>query len=141
MGRDVLRRVRWGNVALAAAVAAALVLAVAWPRIAGSPPPLPRDAATPLVDEAPRHGRAPAPAARPVREGRKPARPPRRSPRRPRKHRAKPRPAAKPRSAAKPRPAVSPLPAARAPRPPRVTGTATPRRRPSSGAGEFGFER
>jgi len=130
MGRDVLRRVRWGNVALAAAVAAALVVAVAWPRIARSPPALPRDTATPLVNEAPRQGRTPAPAVRPVRERRKPARPPRRSSHRPRKHRAKPRRAMSP-----------PPPPVRAPRPPRAAGTAAPPRPPSSGAGEFGFER
>ena len=136
MGRDVLRRVRWGNVALAAAVAAALVVAVAWPRIAASPPALPRDTATPLVKEAPHRRRGLAHEVKAVRRREKPKRSPRTSPRRPRKHRAKPR---RPVS-----PTPTPTPPARAPHvggtaaPPRVLGTAAP---PSSGAGEFGFER
>src|SRR3954463_2728389 len=49
MGRDVLRRVRWGNVALAAAVVAALVAVVAWPRLTAPAPALPGDSAQPLV--------------------------------------------------------------------------------------------
>jgi len=130
MGRDVLRRVRWGNVALAAAVAAALAAAVAWPRLAGSPPALPRDSATPLVKDAPRHRRAPAHEVKAVRGHERPKRSPRTPSRKPRKHRAKPRRA------------VSPAPPARAPQPSRgVAPVAPPSRPPSSGAGEFGFER
>src|SRR4051794_28058982 len=50
MGPDVLRRVRWGNVALTAAVLAALAAAIAWPRLAPAPSKLPPDAAAPLVE-------------------------------------------------------------------------------------------
>jgi hypothetical protein len=53
MRRDVLRRVRWGNVALAAAIALALATIIAWPLIAAPSPRLPPDTARPLVSEAP----------------------------------------------------------------------------------------
>src|SRR3954468_6983299 len=71
MGRDVLRRVRWGNVALAAAVVAALVAVVAWPRLTAPAPALPGDAAQPLVRGEDRRGERvrgkspPQPRARP----------------------------------------------------------------------------
>src|SRR3954454_18968098 len=70
MGPDVLRRVRWGNVALAAAVAAALVAVVAWPRLTASPTALPSDSATPLVrkDDRPARPAKPAPRVKTVRE-------------------------------------------------------------------------
>src|SRR5262245_40022566 len=63
MGRDVLRRVRWGNVALAAAVVAALATVIAWPRLAPAPPGLPGDSAQPVVgvDDAPGPGSPPKP--------------------------------------------------------------------------------
>jgi hypothetical protein len=67
MRTDVLRRVRWGNVALAAAVAAVLATVVGWPRLAPSPPALPPDAARPLMSGAPERKResrwAPEPRA------------------------------------------------------------------------------
>src|SRR3954468_1594031 len=78
MGPDVLRRVRWGNVALAAAVVAALVAAAAWPRLNGPPPALPGDSAKPLVriDDGPvaRRPAKPAPRLRPGRRREEPAR-------------------------------------------------------------------
>jgi hypothetical protein len=49
MRRDVLRRVRWANVALACAVVAALVMIVVWPLVVDSTPALPPDAPRPLV--------------------------------------------------------------------------------------------
>jgi hypothetical protein len=52
MRRDVLGRVRWGNVALVATVLAALAVVVAWPRLAPAPPSLPPDTPRPLVDGA-----------------------------------------------------------------------------------------
>jgi hypothetical protein len=60
MRRDVLRRVRWGNVALAATVIAVLAAVVAWPRLASAPPALPPDTARPLVRDEPAGGEAPA---------------------------------------------------------------------------------
>ena len=131
MGPDVLRRVRWGNVALAAAVVAALAAAIAWPRVAGSPPALPGDSAKPLVGAedtaAPPRPENPAPRVKPVRS--KPARKPHAHPH---KHASKPRRASTP-----------PRPARRAPPPsPRVAATAPPRATASPPAGgEFGFER
>jgi hypothetical protein len=38
---DLLRRIRWGNVARALALVAALVLVVAWPSLRPDPPALP----------------------------------------------------------------------------------------------------
>ena len=49
MRRDVVRRVRWGNVALACAVLAALGAVVAWPLVSAPPPRLPPDTPRPLV--------------------------------------------------------------------------------------------
>jgi hypothetical protein len=46
---DLLHRIRWGNVARAAALLAAVVLVVAWPRLRADPPPLPP---RPAVEEA-----------------------------------------------------------------------------------------
>jgi hypothetical protein len=60
MRRDVLRRVRWGNVALAATVITILAAVVAWPRLAPAPPALPPDTARPLVSDEPAGGAAPA---------------------------------------------------------------------------------
>jgi hypothetical protein len=47
MGHDILRRVRWGNVARAGMAVAVLAAVVAWPRLA------PRDPALPPPDAAP----------------------------------------------------------------------------------------
>src|SRR4051812_16433536 len=49
MRRDVLRRVRWGNLALACTVLIALVIVVVWPLVSSTPPQLPPDAARPLI--------------------------------------------------------------------------------------------
>src|SRR3954465_296949 len=49
MRRDVLRRVRWGNVALACTVLIALVPLVDWPLVSSSAPDLPPDTPRPLV--------------------------------------------------------------------------------------------
>jgi hypothetical protein len=38
---DLLHRIRWANVARAAALAAAVLLVAAWPRLRAEPPPLP----------------------------------------------------------------------------------------------------
>jgi hypothetical protein len=131
MGPDVLRRVRWGNIALAAAVVVALAAAIAWPRVAGSPPALPGDSAKPLVGAddrpAPPRPEKPAPRGKPVRS--KPARKPHAHPHR---HARKPRRASTP----------PPPPARRAPPPPpRVAATAPPRPKTTTAGGEFGFER
>jgi hypothetical protein len=50
---DLLHRIRWANVARAAALVAAVLLVVAWPKLRAEPPPLPPQ---PAVDE-----QAPAP--------------------------------------------------------------------------------
>src|SRR3954466_15358082 len=49
MPRDVLRRTRWANVALACVVLTALVTVVVWPLVSSSTPRLPPDASRPLV--------------------------------------------------------------------------------------------
>src|SRR6201999_3721188 len=36
-------RIRWGNVARAAALAAAVALLIAWPKLRADPPPLPKE--------------------------------------------------------------------------------------------------
>jgi len=54
MRRDVLRRVRWGNVSLACTALAALSAIVVWPVVATSPRALPPDTPRPLVAEEPR---------------------------------------------------------------------------------------
>src|SRR3954468_15760316 len=73
MGPDVLRRVRWGNVALTAAVLAALAAVIAWPRLAPAPSRLPSDTAQPVVEEATQRQAAPAPRAQPARRREEPA--------------------------------------------------------------------
>ncbi len=134
MRTDVLRRVRWGNVALAAAAATVLAAVVAWPRLAPAPPALPPDAATPLVT-GPAKTRAQGGAkTRPRGRARTRATErPRTRARRATTHRAKPR---GPRRPAKTRGPTRPSPPAPARSPPRVV--ATPR---APAAGEFSFER
>jgi hypothetical protein len=56
---DLLHRIRWTNVARAAAVALALLLALAWPRLRTHPNPLP-----PAVEPAPAAAAKPATAAK-----------------------------------------------------------------------------
>lgn len=53
MGRNLMRRVRWGNVALVAAACAALAFGSAWAFSATTTATLPADDARPLVREAP----------------------------------------------------------------------------------------
>jgi hypothetical protein len=153
MRRDVLRRVRWGNVALAAAVLAALVIVVVWPLVTDSTPMLPPDAARPLVVP-----EAPAGAeANPPKKHRKARteRPPKRAAGRPGAKR-RPRAGAAPRSARprrtseRPRPATSDpamersreqsrsAPAGALAPPARTVGSGRPRR--AGAGGEFGFE-
>jgi hypothetical protein len=72
MGPDLLRRVRWGNVALACAGLAALTVVVVWPLLATEPPRLPPDVGRPLViEEGPegRRGEDPASVADEPRKG------------------------------------------------------------------------
>jgi hypothetical protein len=49
VGHDWLRRVRWGNVALAGALLTALAAVVVWPLVTSAPPALPPDTARPLI--------------------------------------------------------------------------------------------
>jgi hypothetical protein len=65
MRSDIVRRVRWGNVALAFAVLAALAAVVVWPLVSAAPLGLPPDTARPLV-AAERAGSTPAPGGRPA---------------------------------------------------------------------------
>ena len=53
MGRNVIRRIRWGNVALAAAGTVAIVFGVVWAFSATTPPVLPGDAPRPLLAQEP----------------------------------------------------------------------------------------
>lgn len=48
MESDLLHRIRWANVARAAAVLVAVALVVAWPHLEGEPPALPPAAAEPV---------------------------------------------------------------------------------------------
>ena len=54
MRSDVLRRVRWGNVARVVVVAVVVGAIVAWPRLTPPAPSLPGGEARPLVEPAPR---------------------------------------------------------------------------------------
>jgi hypothetical protein len=56
---DLHRRIRWGNVARAAALVAVVVLVVAWPRLRSEPPAIP----PPAVAEEPRPQDLPIPPA------------------------------------------------------------------------------
>src|SRR5688500_14383233 len=56
-GMDLVHRIRWANVARAAALAAAVLLVVAWPRLRAEPPALPPE---PRVEET--RATAPPPA-------------------------------------------------------------------------------
>ena len=53
MGRNLIRRIRWGNVALAAAGTAAIVFGIVWAFSATPPPVLPGDAPRPLLAQEP----------------------------------------------------------------------------------------
>jgi len=67
VGHDIVRRVRWGNVALACVVAVALAAVVVWPLVRSDPPALPPDASRPLIVAEPPPvgdgGRPPGPGA------------------------------------------------------------------------------
>jgi hypothetical protein len=104
-------RLRWDNIARAAAVVAVIALVVAWPRLKGAPPSLPPAAAKPVSIEDPALPAAPeqpAPAPKPRRRAK------------PQHRRAKPQHRrAKPRSAPAPAPHALPpaVPQARPPAP------------------------
>lgn len=53
MGRNLLRRIRWGNVALAAGVCVTVAFGLAWTIAGPTTPVLPRDEPRPLVGETP----------------------------------------------------------------------------------------
>ncbi|MDA0170723.1 hypothetical protein OJ998_16600 [Solirubrobacter taibaiensis] len=53
MGRNLIRRIRWGNLALAAAGTAAIVFGVLWAFSATTPPVLPGDEPRPLLAQEP----------------------------------------------------------------------------------------
>jgi hypothetical protein len=156
MRRDVLRRVRWANVALAAAVIAALVIVVVWPLVADSTPALPPDTARPLVvPDTPtgakaspatkrraartKDGAAGRPGAKKrPREGAAPRTAlPRRATKRP--HTAAADPATK-RSGRAQSPRTSPTPGGAIAPPARTGGPGTSRRVGPEAGGEFGFE-
>src|SRR4051794_38760132 len=63
MRRDVLRRIRWANVALAVAVVTALVTVVAWPLVSNPAVDLPPDMPRPLVEAKPPPERESGPRA------------------------------------------------------------------------------
>jgi len=84
-------RLRWDNIARAAAVVAVIALVVAWPHLKGAPPRLPPAAAQPVSVEDPASPAAPEqPLTRPARPAPKPAparpRPTRRRAKRQRRH-------------------------------------------------------
>jgi hypothetical protein len=56
MALDVLRRVRWGNVARAAGAVALVAAVVAWPRLTPPAPVVPGPEARPLVEGAEKRG-------------------------------------------------------------------------------------
>jgi hypothetical protein len=125
---DIVGRVRWGNVALACVVVAALAGVVVWPLTASGPPALPPDSSRPLIAAAPPPVRTATASATPgmstaprtERSRKRDGKPPRRKRRRAKRE----RPAATPR----PVPTVAPR---------RVVPAAPP----SAPIGEFGFER
>jgi hypothetical protein len=116
MTTDLLHRIRWANVARAAALLLAVLLAVAWPRLRGHAEALPPAVATPATaeeaattpDTPPMEAPRPGPATA---RSRAPARAKARTARRPTKTHARRR--KKP--AASPPPVVSPTPVAATP--------------------------
>lgn len=117
MESDLLHRIRWANVARAAAVLAAVALIVAWPHLQGDPPALPPAAAEPI--SAPPAARSSAldegefrPRGTPVRpKGRSTRRAPAHHPK-PRRHRPVKQPAPAPLPIATPAPPARPGPPA-----------------------------
>jgi hypothetical protein len=128
MSADLLHRIRWANVARAAAILLALALVIGWPRVRPHADPLPpavaapalpdRLATTELAGDEPAPAAARAPRAKPRRRSKPPARPraagPRTAPHRARtdRHRKARAPrTTRPRAAASPAPARAPAPA------------------------------
>lgn len=156
MGRNLMRRVRWGNVALLAAACAALAFGSAWAFSTTTSPTLPGDEARPLVRERPTAdvGEAGlgAPTARQDQDEDARPRERARGPHPPRmRARPRPRPPAAPRNRRWERPVPDatapaastpghPPPVAPAPRVivPAPRQAAPPRA--GGGGGEFGFE-
>ena len=130
MQPDLLSRLRWGNLARAAAVLAAIAAVVAWPRLDAPEPDLPADrpqpaaealgyASSPEPSQADRRERRGRPAGRPTARSRR-ATGARRRVRRHARGAAPPRPRGNTRSPA-PAPPAPPVPA-----PPRSVPPASP---------------
>src|SRR5438128_6368590 len=81
-------RLRWDNIARAAAALAVVALVIAWPHLKGAPPALPPAAATPVSVEDPALPAAPEPRPAPEPAAHKAA-PERRNPAK--SHRVRPR--------------------------------------------------
>jgi len=101
MRKDLLRRVRWGNVALALAALVVLVAAASAVLRPAPPPRLPADRAIPLIaaEPTPEVERRPTPTPSPTPQARKQRGSRKKAPRRPvkrRTHPAKPAPASTP---------------------------------------------
>ena len=149
MGRNLMRRVRWGNVALAAVGSVALAFGSAWAFSTTTGPALPADEARPLIAGTPvpatEDEGAEVPAARPdpetearPKERARKERPAAKAKQRPRAKRERPRTAPPTRStpAAPSLPTVAVLtPRVVAPAPRRTTKPPA-----GTGGGEFGFE-
>jgi len=131
MDRGLRERVRWGNVALATGVAAALAVVVAWPRLAPDRPRVPEGRVVPMGTPAvPRVvGPSVKRAAPSVRRPRKRAAPPARLPRKRavgrRERRAGEGDGGSRRGRRRPRTLATPTPVVRA-RPPRAVATPAP---------------
>jgi hypothetical protein len=120
-------RLRWDNIARAAAVLAVAALVVAWPHLKGAPPALPPAAATPVSVEDPALSAPPQqPAVEPAPIARRPK--PRPKPERGPKHKHSHHRARRARAAAPPRaapaPPVSAAPVAPPPRGPSASDMA-----------------
>ncbi len=134
VGHDFVRRVRWGNVALACVVAVALAGVVVWPLVTSDPPALPPDASRPLIVAEP---------PPPVGDGGRPAGP---DTRRQGDDETRTRPGERGKRAARRRDGKPPRPKRRRGRPaatPLPAPTVVPRRvvPTSPPSAEFGFER
>jgi hypothetical protein len=104
-------RLRWDNIARAAAVVAVIALVVAWPHLKGAPPSLPPAAAKPVSLEDPALQAAPersAPEPRPRAKPRHRRAKPRPRASRPRHERAQSVPAAAPHAAPQAAPPAQP---------------------------------
>lgn len=138
MGRNLMGRVRWGNLALVVGACAVLAFGLAWAFSSSTTARLPGDGARPLVPDAPiatieppvveiPHARRdPEPEVRPKRRAR----------------RDRPRERAKRHRPPRERVRATPTPAPAAPAPQTITPAprTTPPPRRQGGGGEFGFE-